>query len=140
MLNVGLGLAHLGAECSTITTLGGPARAAIEAEFAGLHVPLGAIDCQQPTRVCTTILDRATGVTTELVENARPLKSLELAAFVEVFRAAAASAQVVVLTGSLPAGVPESLYHDLLGDTAARAIIDGAGRTCCLLWRGGRWS
>jgi tagatose 6-phosphate kinase len=127
VLNVGLGLAHLGADSRTVTTLGGPARAAIEAEFAALRVPLEAVACRQPTRICTTILDRGSGTTTELVENARPVTGDELAAFVEACHKQSSRAQVMVLTGSMPEGAPEYLYRDLLIGNSAAAILDARG-------------
>lgn len=127
VLNVGIGLAHLGADCRTIAPLGGAARTAIEAEFASLGAPLRTIACREPTRVCTTILDRATGTTTELVENARSLLTEELAACVQAFAVEAASAGVVVLTGSLPGGVSSSFYRELLERTPARAVMDVRG-------------
>ena len=127
VLNVGIGLAHLGAESRTIAPLGGPARTAIEQEFRALGVPLRAIPCREPTRVCTTILDRATGTTTELVENARPLADDEIEAYVTAFAAEAEDAKIVVLTGSLPDGVPSSFYRDLLERTPATAVLDARG-------------
>ncbi len=127
VLNVGLGLASLGMESCTIAPLGGAARVAIEQEFAEQRAPLAVIPCQAPTRICTTILDRATGVTTELVENARPLTSEEVAAYAGAFSHQAARAGVVVLTGSLPAGVEKSFYSNLLATTAAQAILDVRG-------------
>lgn len=127
VLNVGIGLAHLSVPNLTISPLGGPARAAIEAEFRTLAAPLRTIGCEQPTRVCTTILNRAEGTTTELVENARPLAPVELAEFIGAFTAETARARVAVLTGSLPAGTPSSLYRDLLRQTSALAVIDARG-------------
>jgi tagatose 6-phosphate kinase len=128
VLNVGLGLAHLGADSRTITALGGPARVAIETEFNDLRVPLRTIPCREATRTCTTILDRSSSsATTELVENARPVAPDELAAFVEACAEETTRARVVVLTGSLPEGVPESLYRDLIGRTPAAAILDARG-------------
>ena len=106
--------------------MGGAARGAIEAEFRSLGAPLHAIDCREATRVCTTILDRTTGTTTELVENARPLSPDETAACIKAFAEVAADAGVVVLTGSLPEGVP-ALYADLLERTGGQAVLDVRG-------------
>ena len=58
VLNVGIGLAHLAVPNVTISPLGGPARDAIEAEFRRVGASLRTIACHEPTRVCTTILDR----------------------------------------------------------------------------------
>ncbi len=127
VLNVAVALGHLGASCETVTLLGGAPRELIEREFAALAVPGHWVETQQPTRVCTTILDAATGETTELVENAEPVSAAELDEFVKVYEGQAARADVVILTGSLPAGAPSRLYRDLLSATACPAILDFRG-------------
>ena len=81
----------------------------------------------EATRVCTTLLDEASGATTELVENARPLSTHELDEFCHAFTRRAAQADVVVLTGSLPPGTPPQIYFDLLGLTKAAAVLDIRG-------------
>lgn len=131
VLNVGVALAHLGAESQTITLAGGLAREAIQRELIGLGIRQTLVPTHWSTRVCTTILDRATGRTTELVENAGPVTAEELATFSSVFSQAAAAAELVVLTGSLPAGTPETFYRDLISrsSTAAgtRVLLDARG-------------
>jgi 1-phosphofructokinase family hexose kinase len=127
VLNVGLALHHLGADCRTLTLLGGPPRAEIEREFAGLGAPLESVECHTSTRICTTILERESGRTTELVENAGPAAPEELAAFIEAYARLAAEANLVVLTGSLPSGVPAGFYRELLSRTPGRAILDVRG-------------
>lgn len=129
VLNVGVALAHLGAAARTVTLLGGPPRAAIKREFAEHGAELYAAETKTATRVCTTVLDRATRQTTELVENAAPAGVEELAAFKAIYRQAAADADIVVLTGSLTAGAPSDTFADLLADTpkACRAILDVRG-------------
>lgn len=129
VLNVGVALAHLGAASRTVTLLGGPPRAAIEREFAEYQTELYAAETKTPTRVCTTVLDRAARQTTELVENAPPATATELAAFRGIYRQAVADADLVVLTGSLTSGASKDTFADLLSDTpqACRAILDVRG-------------
>lgn len=127
VLNVGIALAHLGATCKTISPLGGTAYEPIEREFASLNVPRHWIRTAAPTRVCTTLLDESTGMTTELVENAQPLTPEDLTAYVAAYREEASRAEVVVLTGSLPSGTPMMFYHDLLAVTRGLAVIDARG-------------
>ena len=74
VLNVGLALHHLGGPSLTLSPLGGPAWEAIEQEFAQLGLPRRWTESSAATRICTTLLDAATGATTELVENARSLR------------------------------------------------------------------
>lgn len=127
VLNVGIALAHLGARCQVIAPLGAQAEEAITIEFEELDVAGYFVITAQPTRVCTTLLDAATQTTTELVENASPLASAELDRFVLVYREWVERADVVVLSGSLPAATPTTLYRDLLADTKARVVIDAQG-------------
>jgi 1-phosphofructokinase family hexose kinase len=129
VLNVGVALAHLGSPSRTVTLLGGPPRAAIEREFAEHGAELCVATTTAATRVCTTVLDRATRQTTELVENAAAISDAELKAFRAIYRQAVADAEMVILTGSLTAGSPTDTFADLLADTprACRAILDIRG-------------
>jgi 1-phosphofructokinase family hexose kinase len=127
VLNVGLALGHLGAECLTIALVGGAPRDAVEREFAELGFPRRWVDAAKPTRVCTTLLDHHTGQTTELVENARSVTSAELEAFQQTYASAAATAELSVFSGSLPAGTPATFYRDLLQAAPGRAVLDARG-------------
>ena len=115
VLNAGLAAHRLGGPSLTLAPLGGSPLGEIDREFAGLGVPRRWIETRAATRVCTTILDRATGRITELVENGRPLDAARIDAFRAAYGEEAARAEVVVLIGSLPGGAPVSLYRDLVG-------------------------
>ncbi len=127
VLNVGLALSALGAECLTLSLLGGAPREEIQRQFREAGANAQWIESAHPTRVCTTILDRSSGQTTELVENAPPATPGELDAFRAAYSEAAAAAPCVVLTGSLPAETPASFYADLLDKTPGRSILDVRG-------------
>ena len=72
-------------------------------------------------------MDRTGRTTTELVENAGPITSHELSQFTAAFADTAANATVVVLTGSLPAGVPANYFRQLLEAARAQAVLDIRG-------------
>lgn len=128
VLNVGLGLHHLGAPSCTISPVGGPAGAMIEREFTSVDATLLAIACASTTRVCTTILDQESHITTELVEAAPAISPAELEDYVSQFSQAAKEASVLVLTGSLPAGTSHSFYRDLmLAAPEVPTILDARG-------------
>jgi 1-phosphofructokinase family hexose kinase len=127
VINVGIAVRHLGTPCETIFPAGGFARDQIAAELEQLGVSAHLLAQQTPTRVCTTILDRSTNQTTELVENAQPITESELADFQAAYLSYLKSAQVVVLTGSLPAGTPATLYRDLIRETHCPVILDARG-------------
>ena len=137
VLNVSMAIASLaGAENrhTCICMIGGSTGALIEDEFNTQPVETKWIKVNSPTRVCTTLLDKATGQTTELVENAAPVTIEELEAFRHCFREEARKAEIIVLTGSLPLGAPSDYYQQLLGQVppSTKVILDVRGQE---LWQ-----
>ncbi|HVC97948.1 MAG TPA: PfkB family carbohydrate kinase [Pirellulales bacterium] len=127
VFNVGIALSRLGAECRLISPIGQDVAERVLREFENLGVRSRLIRHTEPTRVCTTLLESATGTVTELVENARPLATEFLGQFVAAWADECANADVVVLSGSLPEGTPTTLYRDLLRTTRSRAVLDARG-------------
>ena len=64
---------------------------------------------------------------TELVENGKPLRAEELAAFRRAYAEEAGRARVAVIIGSLPTGTPEGFYRELLERTPCPAVLDFRG-------------
>ena len=127
VLNAGIAAHHLKGPNLTLAPLGGLPMQEIERQFSALGVPHRWIETRAGTRVCTTLIDRAAGATTELVENGRPLCDAELAAFHQAYVEEVAKAEAVVITGSLPEGTPPLYYRDLLEHTRCPAILDFRG-------------
>ncbi len=127
VLNVGCAVHHLGAPSLTLCPVGGLTGRQIQADFEQLRVPATWLETATPTRVCSTILDRGTGRTTELVENSAPLSAGELEQFASAFATAARNAEIVVLSGSLPRQTPGDFYARLLSSTRARVLLDARG-------------
>ena len=127
VFNVGIALAHLGAECRVVSPVGADVAERVRAEFAGFGLQATLLEQPEPTRICTTLLDDATGAVTELVENARPLEAKILAQFHSKFAVHARAAEVVVLSGSLPAGTPATFYRELIEHTTGRVVLDARG-------------
>jgi tagatose 6-phosphate kinase len=127
VLNVGVALAHLGAQCRVISPLGDDVAERAWREFARFGLSARLVVYQGPTRVCTTLIDSASARVTELVENAQPLGAECLADFRAAYEEEAARAEIVVLSGSLPSGTPATFYRDLLSLTPGRALLDARG-------------
>ncbi|QDT97734.1 1-phosphofructokinase family hexose kinase [Gimesia aquarii] len=127
VINVGIALQHLEVPNKTIFPAGGPIRTFIEQDLDLLKVPYRVLDQQNLTRICTTVLDQSSGQTTELVENASPLSEKELNAFSNEFNRWISMANVVVLSGSLPAGTPATFYRDLIAVADCPVILDARG-------------
>lgn len=129
VLNVGIALHHLQASACTLALVGGPPKDGIEREFAAFDIRRRWVTSQAHTRVCTTLLDQRTSQTTEIVENAPAVTAEEIAAFQEAYALEASRSKVVVLTGSLPAGAPATLYRDLLARTPGKVVLDARGES-----------
>jgi 1-phosphofructokinase family hexose kinase len=127
VFNAGIAVHRLGGPSLTLATVGGPPLELIQREFDAMGVPRRFVVTQAATRVCTTIIDRAGGKITELVENGRPLSAEELDTFRRAYAEEAARAEAVVLIGSLPAGTPTTYYRDLVGLTPCPAVLDFRG-------------
>lgn len=111
--------------------IAGPAREAFASDFEKLRVQWRAVDVKCPTRVCTTIVDRATRSMTELVENAGPMSQEELDRFADAYEEEAAQADVVTLAGSLPEGTPATYYRRLVELSTCPVVLDFRGPGLC---------
>lgn len=127
VFNAAIAAHHLGAPTRLLAPVGGLPARQIEEEFDSLGLSYRWVRTQSSTRVCTTLIDEATGTITELVENGRPLRSEEIDAFRQAYAEEAARADVAVIIGSLPIGTPESLYRDLVERTACPVVLDFRG-------------
>lgn len=129
VLNVAVAARALVRETSVaaISVLGGTTGNLIEEEFRSLGVQLSKIETRAATRVCTTLLDRQTGVTTELVENARAMLESEWEEYLAEFQRIGPSAEICVFTGSLPQGAPADFLPRLNDAAACRWLLDIRG-------------
>ena len=137
VLNVGLALTQLGASVRTLSLTGsGAAGTAMRKDLAELGVDVRWIESQARQRVCTTLLDRESKQTTEIVENSLAAAPAELAAFESAFAEEAASGDIefVILTGSLPINTPSDYYAKLLDHTRTKAILDIRGAELLATW------
>jgi 1-phosphofructokinase family hexose kinase len=71
---------------------------------------------QEESRMSTAVIDPTDGVTTEINERGPALSNAERERVVERILYLAQGAQIVVLCGSLPRGVPVELYGQLVDD------------------------
>jgi 1-phosphofructokinase family hexose kinase len=130
VLNVGLALTRLKVPVRTLSLLGsGPAGNAVRQDFERHQVDVRWIPTEAPMRVCTTLLERDSLITTEIVENSGTTSDVELTQFHDAFVEEIASRQfeLVILTGSLPRDAPRNFYASLLSRTKADAILDARG-------------
>lgn len=92
------------------------------------------VEVESPSRVCLTLVDHARGHATELVEESKVVAAEECERLIERLAARLtgrwAGAAVVILTGSLPPGVPTDFYARcarLAKGAGAAVILDARG-------------
>jgi len=127
VLNAGIAAHHLGRPTLTLAPIGGPAIDPISAEFARLDIPHRWVRMVAATRVCTTLIDRGSATTTELVENGRPLSQDELDAYARAYEESVMGANMAIITGSLPSGTPHTFYRRLIEKTRCPCVLDFRG-------------
>jgi tagatose 6-phosphate kinase len=93
-------------------------------------LPYDLTPISRESRICTAIIDPETGTATEVNEQGPAISEEEQHAFLSTFGRALLRARLVVLSGSLPAGLPDDFYAQLI----ARAR--SAGVPCLLDTRG----
>ena len=127
VLNVGRALHLLGAKSRTLCAIGGASGDSIRNEFQSAGIPASWIDAGAATRVCTTVLDRSTAETTELVENAAPCQGDAFDRFASAFASEAGTATLIVVTGSFPQNAPDGFVRRQLSSSRTPVLLDIRG-------------
>ena len=97
--------------------------------LAAARIPDYSVPVDGVMRQCITVIDRAAGTATELVEEARPIDAVDWrrmeARLAETLRGATGC----VLSGSLPPGGPQDFYRSCLGQLPAQVpvVLDARG-------------
>jgi 1-phosphofructokinase family hexose kinase len=88
------------------------------------------IDVQSPTRTCVTIINRADGAATELVQEPAPLTAGDGARMLAELRQSLGGAAMLILSGSLAPGVGDDFYAECCRAAAASktpVMLDARG-------------
>ncbi|MFI6320743.1 1-phosphofructokinase family hexose kinase [Nonomuraea sp. NPDC050556] len=124
-INVARVLAALGQEVLVTGLAGGPTGQAIEADLDTAGLPHDLTPVAQDSRTTLVVSDSPR---TALFNEPGPhVTPDELDRFIRNFVAKAARAQAVVISGSLPRGVPSDFYGTLAAMSPAPVIIDADG-------------
>lgn len=130
-VNVARVVRTLGEEALAIGFAGGDRGAFLLRELACEGVRHDFVHVSAETRLCTTVIDRANGTATELVEeHARVEPPAAWDDLYARFDAALPRASVCVLSGSLPPGAPQDVYARCVARAAVagcRTLLDARG-------------
>ncbi|MCK2215164.1 1-phosphofructokinase family hexose kinase [Actinomadura sp. ATCC 31491] len=127
-VNVARVLAALGQEVLVTGLAGGPTGRAIEADLRAAELPSAVFAIEGDSRTTLAVRETGGAARTALFNEPGPeVAADELAAFTRHYAALAARADVVVLSGSLPRGVPADFYATLSALVPAPVIVDADG-------------
>ncbi|HEY0448520.1 hexose kinase [Actinophytocola sp.] len=127
-VNVARVLHALGHDTLVTGFAGGDTGRAIRAELDTAGIREALVDVDAPARRTVTIVSTEDGVATAFNEPGPRVSVEDWTRFVATYHSLATRAAVVVLAGSLPPGLPDHAYAQLIGATATPAILDTAGR------------
>jgi len=128
-LNVARTLHALGADVLVTGLAGGIAGAAVTAALGELGVRTGFTPVAGETRRTFTVVDERREAAA-FHEPGPAVGAAEFAGFLDDYRAALAAADAVVLSGSLPPGLPDRTYATLIAaasDAGVPAVLDAHG-------------
>ena len=106
--------------------IGGMRGQALIEDLTNANVPHDFVPTTAQTRLCTTLIDKAAQQVTELVEESPPATQQEWAQLISKIDQHLASAQTLVLSGTLAPGAPEDFLARWL-DRTPRVILDAKG-------------
>jgi 6-phosphofructokinase 2 len=129
-INVARVASTLGASVTAVFPAGGPTGDVVADLLVAEGVPFHRLKISGRTRESFTVNEESSGQQYRFVLSGPRLTFAERARCVDELRAVAGSAQFVVVSGSLPAGVPADFYQqiaDVCGDLGTRLILDTSG-------------
>jgi 1-phosphofructokinase family hexose kinase len=121
----------LGAEVIWIGFLGGPEGEACYRGIAARGISAIAVSIHGRTRTNLELIDAQTGDVTEVLEPGPVITADEVSLFKKQFQAQLVEQPVVVISGSLPRGMPCSFYGELITavrNAGSRTVLDTSGQ------------
>jgi tagatose 6-phosphate kinase len=108
-----------------LTVAGGQRGQLLKAQLKRQELNTHVVPVKAETRICQTLLSG--DATTELVEEAGPLTSVEIREVLRVFTLNVRKADLIVLTGTVPKGCGDDFYAHLINESTrhgVRVLVD----------------
>lgn len=128
--NVARVLKSLGASPVEMGFVGGDRGRMLVADLKCAGIECDFVTVAAPTRLCTTVIDQATGTATELVEESSPIEEAGWRELDRRIESHLPNAQICVFSGSLPPKAPQDFYARWVqeaGHRGIRVILDARG-------------
>ena len=129
-LNVARVLRALGADVLLAALAGGQAGNVVRSALSDNAIPACITEISGETRRTFAVVDTGRGETAIFNEPGPRILASEYAAFLDCYAGAVARSSAVVLSGSLPPGLPVSAYADLIrlaADAGVPSLLDTSG-------------
>jgi tagatose 6-phosphate kinase len=126
-LNVARTLLALGAEVLVLGLAGGATGQALTAGLARQGVPCRLTPIAGQTRRTFAVLDEARQTVAMFNEPGPPVRAAEFSEFLNSFNEALTGCTAVVLSGSLPPGLPAATYATLIRSAGLPVVLDAHG-------------
>jgi tagatose 6-phosphate kinase len=129
-LNVARVLRALGADVLLTALAGGQAGNVVRSALSDNAIPACITQTSGETRRTFAVVDTGRGETAIFNEPGPRILASEYAAFLDCYAGAVARSSAVVLSGSLPPGLPVSAYADLIrlaADAGVPSLLDTSG-------------
>lgn len=128
--NVAKVIRQLGGQVTATGIIAGNNGGFIESSLTERGIRTAFIQSTGDSRVCLNILDDSSGSSTELLGQGPTMSEAEVEAIKNKVQELAIQSSVVVMSGSLPPGAPNTLYAELIRivrSAGARAFLDTGG-------------
>ena len=125
-INVALAASALGLDAECIGFMYADSAPIFERRLIVSSTPYDFITCEGSARTNIKVLDRVTGVVTELNEAGRSVSEADLTAMLDLVSRHAEDSDMLVLSGSMPPGCPPDFYRTLIH------AVEGLGCRCAL--------
>ena len=129
-INAARAIATLGERVACIAPAGGVTGERLKMVSAEITRDLAFSDVAAVTRLCVTVVDRAAGTSTELIEESGRLEAAEGEQLLSMLSSHVGRAQVIVLSGSLAPGLDVAFYARcvaLCRGAGVRTVVDTSG-------------
>lgn len=134
-INVSRVLKELGAETLAMGFAGGYNGGFIREGLAAEGIPANLVETAGESRVCITVIDPERGTQTEINENGPEIRQAEIEDLESRIFARLPEAEGLVMSGSIPPGVPPGIYARWIGaahEQGKWALLDSSGRAMAL--------
>ncbi|NPV42542.1 MAG: 1-phosphofructokinase [Firmicutes bacterium] len=120
----------MGEKVTATGFLGGKTGEFIEEELYKKGIGCNFVKISQESRTCIAILDTVLNTQTEILEKGPEIEQSELRRFLQTYEKLAISHQIIIASGSIPAGVPPNIYAefiDIARGYGSKFILDTSG-------------